>query len=158
MKGIVSNDVLTIGDLKVKNVDFGEATEEPGLAFAFGKFDGILGLAYDTISVMHMVPPFYKMIDQGLLAEKKFAFWLGNTDKDSEGGEAVFGGVDEKHYKGKITYAPVRRKAYWEVELEVSTSTHFDACTDNVASPSNLAMRKWNSRTRVQPSTRVSVV
>lgn len=80
MEGIVSNDVLTIGDLKVKDVDFGEATKEPGLAFAFGKFDGILGLAYDTISVKHMVPPFYKMIDQGLLDEKKFAFWLGNAD------------------------------------------------------------------------------
>lgn len=79
MEGIVSNDVLTIGDLKVKNVDFGEATKEPGLAFAFGKFDGILGLAYDTISVQHMVPPFYKMIEQGLLEEKKFAFWLGDT-------------------------------------------------------------------------------
>ncbi|KAL7005735.1 aspartic proteinase precursor [Cystobasidiomycetes sp. EMM_F5] len=150
MKGIVSNDVLTIGDLKVKNVDFGEATEEPGLAFAFGKFDGILGLAYDTISVMHMVPPFYKMIDQGLLAEKKFAFWLGNTDKDSEGGEAVFGGVDEKHYKGKITYAPVRRKAYWEVELESfkfgdeemeleNTGAAIDTGTSLIAMPSDIA-------------------
>jgi saccharopepsin len=81
MEGIVSNDVLTIGDLKVKKQDFGEATKEPGLAFAFGKFDGIFGLAYDTISVQHMVPPFYNMIDQGLLDEKLFAFWLGDTNK-----------------------------------------------------------------------------
>ena len=118
MEGIVSNDVMTIGDLKVKNVDFGEATKEPGLAFAFGKFDGILGLAYDTISVKHMTPPFYKMIEQGLLDQKQFGFWLGNADSDSEGGEATFGGIDEKHYKGKITWNPVRRKAYWEIELE----------------------------------------
>ena len=79
MEGVVCNDVLTIGDLTVKNVDFGGATKEPGLAFAFGKFDGIFGLAYDTISVQHMVPPFYRMIEQGLLDEKKFAFWLGDT-------------------------------------------------------------------------------
>jgi len=37
MEGFVSNDVLNIGDLSVKNQDFAEATKEPGLAFAFGK-------------------------------------------------------------------------------------------------------------------------
>ena len=37
MGGFVSNDVLTIGDLVVHNQDFAEATEEPGLAFAFGR-------------------------------------------------------------------------------------------------------------------------
>ena len=37
MEGFVSQDTLTIGDLTVKNLDFAEATKEPGLAFAFGK-------------------------------------------------------------------------------------------------------------------------
>ncbi len=50
VEGFISSDTLTIGDLKIKNQLFGEAVKEPGLAFAFGKFDGILGLAYDTIS------------------------------------------------------------------------------------------------------------
>ncbi len=45
LSGFVSNDVMSIGDIKVKNQDFAEATNEPGLAFAFGKFDGILGSA-----------------------------------------------------------------------------------------------------------------
>lgn len=82
---------------------------------AFGKFDGILGLGYDTISVQHVVPPFYNMINQNLLDAPLFAFWLGS---DPEQGEAIFGGVDESHYTGKIDYVPVRRKGYWEVELE----------------------------------------
>lgn len=55
------------------------------------------------------------MINQGLLDEKVFAFWLGS---DPEQGEATFGGLDKSHYKGKIDYVPVRRKGYWEVELE----------------------------------------
>lgn len=38
MEGFVSNDVLTIGDLSIKGQDFAEATKEPGLAFAFGKY------------------------------------------------------------------------------------------------------------------------
>ena len=37
MEGIVSNDLLKIGDLTIKKQDFAEATLEPGLAFAFGK-------------------------------------------------------------------------------------------------------------------------
>jgi saccharopepsin len=56
VEGFISKDVLQIGDLTVKNQLFGEATKEPGLAFAFGKFDGILGLAYDTIS--YVLSPF----------------------------------------------------------------------------------------------------
>lgn len=83
LEGVISRDTMTIGDLTIKNQDFAESTKEPGLAFAFGKFDGILGLGYDTISVQHVVPPFYNMINQGLLDENKFAFWLGNVD-DSE--------------------------------------------------------------------------
>jgi len=79
-----------------------------------------MGLAYDTISVNRIVPPFYNMINQGLLDQNLFTFWLGdaNDGEGAPGGEAVFGGIDPAHYEGKITYAPIRRKGYWEVELE----------------------------------------
>lgn len=115
LEGFVSKDDVTIGDLKIKGQDFAEATNEPGLAFAFGRFDGIFGLGYDTISVNHIVPPFYQMVNQKLIDEPVFAFYLGSGD---EGSEVVFGGVDEKHYEGKIEYIPLRRKAYWEVDID----------------------------------------
>ena len=116
MEGFVSRDTLTIGDITIKNQLFAEAMKEPGLAFAFGKFDGILGLAYNTIAVNHITPPFFEMVNQKLVDEPVFSFRVGSSEED--GGEAVFGGVDKSHYKGSITYVPVRRKAYWEVELE----------------------------------------
>ncbi|GAO14958.1 uncharacterized protein UV8b_05130 [Ustilaginoidea virens] len=115
LSGFVSNDVMSIGDLKIKKQDFAEATKEPGLAFAFGRFDGILGLGYDTISVNRIVPPFYNMVNQKLLDEPVFSFYLGSSD---EGSIAMFGGVDESYYTGKIQYIPLRRKAYWEVDIE----------------------------------------
>jgi saccharopepsin len=118
VKGYISQDILQIGDLKIKHQDFGEATEEPGFAFAFGRFDGILGLGYDSIAVNHVTPPFYNMIDQGLLDEPVFAFYIGGDGDDSE---AVFGGVDENHYSGKMVKIPLRRKAYWEVDLDAIT-------------------------------------
>lgn len=56
------------------------------------------------------------MIDQGLIDSPVFSFRLGSSEED--GGEAIFGGVDHSAYSGSIHYVPVRRKAYWEVELE----------------------------------------
>jgi len=149
LSGYVSNDVMSIGDLKIKGQDFAEATEEPGLAFAFGRFDGILGLGFDTISVNRMVPPFYNMIDQGLIDEPVFAFYLGDTS-DGDTSEAIFGGIDESHYTGKLTTIPLRRKAYWEVDLDAitfgdssasldSTGVILDTGTSLIALPSTLA-------------------
>jgi saccharopepsin len=149
LSGFVSQDVFQIGDLKVKHQDFAEATSEPGLAFAFGRFDGIMGLGYDTISVKGIVPPFYNMLDQGLLDEPVFAFYLGDTNEQQES-EATFGGIDESHYTGKMVKLPLRRKAYWEVDLDAitfgketaemdNTGVILDTGTSLIALPSTIA-------------------
>lgn len=51
LEGVISNDLLAVGDLEIQNQDFGESVKEPGITFAVAKFDGIFGLGYDTISV-----------------------------------------------------------------------------------------------------------
>jgi len=56
------------------------------------------------------------MVSDGLIESPVFSFRLGSSEND--GGEAIFGGIDHSCYHGKITYVPVRRKAYWEVHLE----------------------------------------
>lgn len=38
MEGFVSQDTLAIGDIAIRHQDFAEATKEPGLSFAFGKY------------------------------------------------------------------------------------------------------------------------
>lgn len=128
--GYISKDTVQIGDLKIKDQLFGEATSEPGLAFAFGKFDGILGLAYDSIAVNHIPPPFYNMIEQGLLDEPVFAFYLGDTNNGTES-VATFGGIDKSAYSGKMVKIPLRRKAYWEVNLDAITFGKDTADLDN---------------------------
>lgn len=55
------------------------------------------------------------MVDQGLVNEEVFSFWLNRNQDAKEGGELVFGGVDPKHFKGKHTYVPVTEKGYWQV-------------------------------------------
>lgn len=115
--GYISNDNVKVGDLVVKKQDFIEATKEPGLTFLAGKFDGILGLGFQEISVGKAVPVWYNMIRQSLVKERVFSFWFNRNAEESEGGELVFGGVDPNHYKGEHTYVPVTRKGYWQFEM-----------------------------------------
>ena len=55
------------------------------------------------------------MVTQGLIKKPVFSFWLNRNAEEEEGGEIVFGGVDENHYKGKHTYVPVTQRGYWQV-------------------------------------------
>jgi saccharopepsin len=106
-----------------------------------------MGLGFDSISVNRMVPPFYKMIEQKLIDEPVFAFYLADQEGQSE---VVFGGVDSNHYKGKLTTIPLRRKAYWEVDFDAiafgddkaeleNTGIILDTGTSLIALPTQLA-------------------
>ncbi|OWM75382.1 aspartic proteinase A1-like [Punica granatum] len=117
ISGFFSRDHIKVGDLLVKNQDFIEATKEPGITFLAAKFDGILGLGFQEISVGDAVPVWYNMVDQGLVKEPVFSFWLNRNIEGEEGGELVFGGVDPSHYKGEHTYVPVTQKGYWQFNM-----------------------------------------
>ncbi|KAH1243811.1 Aspartic proteinase A2 [Glycine max] len=121
ISGFFSYDSVRVGDIFVKNQEFIEATREPGVTFLAAKFDGILGLGFQEISVGNAVPPVanarYNMVDQGLIKEPVFSFWFNRKPEEEEGGEIVFGGVDPAHYKGKHTYVPVTRKGYWQFDM-----------------------------------------
>ncbi|XP_019170050.1 PREDICTED: aspartic proteinase-like [Ipomoea nil] len=117
VSGFFSNDNVQVGDLVVKHQDFIEATREPSLTFLVAKFDGILGLGFQEISVGNAVPVWYNMVDQGLVNEPVFSFWLNRNAEEEDGGEIVFGGVDPNHYKGKHTYVPVTQKGYWQFDM-----------------------------------------
>jgi saccharopepsin len=114
------------------------------------RFDGILGLAYSQIAVNGITPPFYKMNEQNLLPEPIVSFRISTSDDPRGPGEVVFGGIDPSHYVGDITYVPLRRKAYWEVEMEgvylgdegtelVNTGAAIDTGTSLIAAPTAYA-------------------
>jgi phytepsin len=118
LKGFLSQDTVNVGGLSVQKQVFGEATSQPGITFAVAKFDGILGMAFQSISVEGVVPVWYNMISQGLVTEPVFAFWLDRTMNSSVGGELTLGGLDQSHYSGAITYAPLTDTTYWEFSVQ----------------------------------------
>jgi saccharopepsin len=127
LSGLISEDTVNIGGVDVKSTLFAEATSEPGLAFKIGKFDGIMGMAFDSIAVDGITPAWYSAVGDA----KLFGVYLGGTT--GTGGEMTLGGTDSSHYTGDISYFPVSRAKYWQVSVDsfsVGSLTKIEAILD----------------------------
>jgi len=120
LSGFLSTDQCSVAGFEIQDQTFAEATNEPGLAFVMGRFDGILGLAFESISVDGPLPAFYNMISQFNI-QPLFSVWFNREANASPGGEIVFGGVDPDHFDGDHTYVPVTREAYWQFDVDSAT-------------------------------------
>lgn len=49
--------------------------------------------------------------------EPLFGVWLADSNEGG-GGEITFGAIDHDHFRGKVTWVPVTRKAYWQVTMD----------------------------------------
>lgn len=120
VEGIFNNDTVTVGSIDVPNQAFAEVSKVSfgplNIAFAAGKFDGLMGLGFKSISAYNIPTPFEAMIDQKLISEPVFAFYL--PEDASQKGELVFGGVDSSHYTGELVDVPLISETYWEVSLD----------------------------------------
>ena len=128
MKGFLSKDTISVAGAKLTGVTFGEAVEEPGLAFAFGQFDGILGLGFPSSAAAGVKPIFNEMLDQKVITEPLFSFYLQKDGNETSGGEITFGGIDNTKYSGELTYVPVSREGYWQFTLDSFMLDDGDMC------------------------------
>ncbi|CAF4124567.1 unnamed protein product, partial [Rotaria magnacalcarata] len=133
--GILSVDVVTINGVAVKNQTFAECTYLVGMTGDIN--DGILGLAFPSLTSDGEKPFFYNMWSQGLIPEATFSFYLNPDTSATSGGELIFGGADPSKYTGSITYISVSLEGYWEFPIAsvsvgstiVSSSTYAIADT-----------------------------
>ncbi|XP_025932204.1 cathepsin D [Apteryx mantelli] len=118
LSGYLSQDTVTLGNLKIKNQIFGEAVKQPGITFIAAKFDGILGMAFPKISVDKVTPFFDNIMQQKLIEKNIFSFYLNRDPTAQPGGELLLGGTDPKYYSGDFSWVNVTRKAYWQVHMD----------------------------------------
>merc|ERR1712060_31233 len=109
--GFTSKDTVTMGDAVAKEMTFGEIKSTSGAMFLVSQLDGILGLAYPTISV-DKLPVF---IDESDLKEHTFSFYLHNNPDKSY---MEIPGIDETEGKfSKIQTHKVKQQGYWSLNL-----------------------------------------
>lgn len=115
--GTYVQDSVFIGtDIEVEGQKFASVHDAGGMgvAYAMSVFDGILGLGFDSISVGGVETVFHNAIDQGLVEEGKFAFYLG----DQEDGELTFGGYDETKFTGDLKWVDLSHATYWQIDMD----------------------------------------
>jgi len=117
VSGFLSQDLTVVSDLSITKQVFAEITDVSGLglAYSLGKFDGILGLAWPSISVDGVTPVFTNLVNNGQLAQNVFSFYLGKEDGDV--GELLLGGIDDAKYTGSLQYVPLSNQTYWALSL-----------------------------------------
>ncbi|XP_025061212.1 cathepsin E [Alligator sinensis] len=130
LTGIVGSDQVTVEGITVVNQQFAESVSEPGNAFADAEFDGILGLAYPSLAVDGVTPVFDNMMAQNLVEMPIFSVYMSRNPESSAGGELLFGGFDPSHFSGTLSWVPVTKQGYWQIQLDniqVSGSVAFCA-------------------------------
>ena len=76
VNGFLSTDTLTFAGLKIKGQTFAEVTNRVRDLSSNPIVDGILGMAFPACSTSGATPPFQNMIQQGLVSQPVFAFYL----------------------------------------------------------------------------------
>jgi cathepsin D len=80
IKGFVSKDTARLGNYNAANFGFGEIEQVQGITFYASEMSGIIGLAYQSISVDNL-PVFIQSATT--LTDKSFTFYLGLTTGNS---------------------------------------------------------------------------
>jgi hypothetical protein len=118
-----TDDVILADDIVVSSQRFAEVQDAGGLGFAYalGKFDGILGLGFTSISIDNTPTVFENAINQGKVDEPVFSFYLG----DNAPGELTFGGYDESKFEGDLTFVKLDSATYWQIALDTVAAGDF---------------------------------
>ncbi|KAG8692026.1 Type I transmembrane sorting receptor [Ceratobasidium sp. 395] len=105
--GPIFTDTVSMAGLTVPEQFFSAVTEESD-SFAKDPSDGLMGLAFSSISNLNQSTFFENLKPAGAIKEAVFAFKLA-----SNGSELFLGGTNPSLFTGDITFSPLTSKTFW---------------------------------------------
>jgi len=115
LEGFLAQDTFTLGPVRVHGQTFGQIRRSTGSVFVTGKFDGILGMSFPSLSAHSYKPVFDSMMEQELLTSNMFSFYYSLLPKQNSA--IMLGEPIKAMYKGDLTWVAVSKPFYWEVNL-----------------------------------------
>jgi cathepsin D len=117
--GFLGQDNFCFGDtgLCVANQVFGQATQSAAF-FAQQPIDGICGMAFTSISVDGVVPPFINLMNS--LAQPVFTVWMtaDGAVQGQVGGGVTFGGFDTTNCGSLLAWVPLSQSTYYQFNID----------------------------------------
>lgn len=115
--GTLSVDSLRMGNIVIPDQKFGEVHKTKGDAFMWGKYDGIIGLAFPALAIEGCTPVFDNLMQKQLIHANYFSFYFS---KEAGGPGAVFmiGGADAAYQASPFRFHDVVTSSYWEISME----------------------------------------
>ncbi|KAG0053786.1 hypothetical protein BGZ83_000421 [Gryganskiella cystojenkinii] len=120
--GTLASDIVSVGGISVRQT-IGLATSESS-SFGSSPEDGLFGLGFDTIESVSGVKTFLdNAIAAGLLAQPVVSVFLPSQRLfNGQGGQYLFGAIDNSKFTGELTYVPVTKQGYWQVAIDGITA------------------------------------
>jgi len=114
VNGTLYTDDVTIAGYTAKTQTLG-AARQISTPFNIDNFlaDGVLGLAFPSLSAFNATPFFQTLAAQGDLPANSFGMYLAQSDS-----ELYLGGTNDKLHKDGFTYVPVTRELFWEANFD----------------------------------------
>ncbi|KPP65830.1 pepsin A-like [Scleropages formosus] len=115
MTGVLGYDTVQVGGYTITNQIFGLSKTE-ALFMEYMQADGILGLAFPSISSSGATPVFDNMMNEGLLSQDLFSVYLSSNSETESA--VIFGGIDPSYYTGNIYWIPLTSDSYWQITMD----------------------------------------
>jgi hypothetical protein len=113
--GTVGEDTVDFGGYNVSGVGFGLMTTISA-NFAVTKAAGILGMAYQNISEDSLPTVFGLLVEQGLVQNATFSFYL-TSKAGQEGSVLILGGYDPKYATTDFKFYPLINDTYYIIDV-----------------------------------------
>ncbi|KAI9438009.1 acid protease [Lactarius indigo] len=112
--GMLYRDDVNVAGYMAKEQTLGAATSySDGLTRQHFHPDGLLGLAFPSLSSFGAIPIFQTLAAQGSFTSDSFGVYLARTYS-----ELYLGGTNNNLYKGDFTYVQLTNEGYWQTNMD----------------------------------------